>query len=290
MSKQKESHKYLITLYARVDEYLGDDNADPDQLPDIVVSFCIVIERLLKIKLYKKNPVLAFEISKMKEDSALSAIVLKKDSDIETIQIRQVLERIKIVFKRAFTEDELLALVDLYSVRNDFIHSYKADSKIALNYEDVIKKMGTVWEKMGPIATALLGKGAIKRSKPKKKYSEEELEQVLIDEVKEKIKSQRVFGRTFLNDTTYETAISRVDAGWGGAWGLVEKCPRCSSYGFSFERSKRDLFSTSAYRAFNQVLEEGSDQLFSGLYKCTQCHLELTAKEYEIAKRLLRGE
>ena len=49
MSKQKESHKYLITLYARVDEYLGDDNADPDQLPDIVVSFCIVIERLLMV-------------------------------------------------------------------------------------------------------------------------------------------------------------------------------------------------------------------------------------------------
>ncbi len=77
-----EKYRYLIDLYHKVDDYLTGNENNEDILPDIVVSFCVVIEKILKIKLYKKNPLLIYDVSKFKDPSKLLAIINKVDKNL----------------------------------------------------------------------------------------------------------------------------------------------------------------------------------------------------------------
>lgn len=271
--KHKKDYKYLLHLYSRVDDYLTNNQNNQEELPDIVVSFCTVIEKIIKIKLHKKNPVLIFDNSKMKDSNTLAIIVNKKEKDIETIKIAEILARFKIIFKNIFSDDELQALLDIYYIRNNFIHGYKEDNKILFDEEDVIKKMGTIWDKISKQAIILFGMDSVKKSNPKKKYTEEELEKVLIEEVRTKIKStQKWYGAYgVIPDSTSYQGI------YDSYWGTSEKCPRCGSYGFLLENSETDVLTRI------NMFQLGN---FSDLYKCKKCHLELTRKEYEIAKIL----
>jgi hypothetical protein len=275
MKKGKnENYKYLLRLCAIVDEYLADDSPNQDNLPDIVVDFCIVAEKIIKIRLHDKNPVLIFENGPIKDSDRLVAIIKKKEIDVETIKIDNAIGRYGLMFDDGFSESEAMALADIYKARNHFIHDYKSDDFILQNSENIIKKMGTLWEKISAQAIRIFGKELIKANKPQKKYSETELEQVLTEEVKKKIESKKLnpydcYGITgsVLNE---ESLFSCFDG---------EKCPRCGAYGFTIERPKisNDLI----------FLSRMSDPPF--LYKCKKCQLELTSKEYEIAKKIKAG-
>jgi len=286
MKKSKLNHKYLFHLYARVDTYLSSDHDGANSLPDVVVSFCVVVEKILKIKLHRKNPVLVFDNSRIKETDALLAVVLRKDRDIETSKIGSILERFKIMFKDIFSDDELQALLDIYDVRNCFVHGYRADNKIVFNDEDIIKKMGTIWEKISIQVVVIFGKESIKSAKPKKKYSELELEQALINEVKTKINMEKgSFG--------YHTLATSVLFPYHTASALnypseAVECPRCGVYGFSVGDDRASLMPFIRMSTFNA--NDVSSYSGSGLYKCGNCHLELTKKEYEIAKKIKTSE
>lgn len=278
---KKSNHKYLLTLYSKVNQFLADNPNDLEELPEMVVSFCIVVEKIFKIKLRKKNPLLVFDVSRMKDDDSLSIAVLEKEENIETIKIQNVIRRFEIIFKEVFSSAEMQALEDIYNVRNNFVHSYKADNKINFDSEDIIKKMGIIWGKISQLAIELFGKDGIKQGIPKKKYTEDELEFVLIEEVKKKLKTNKNpyvssaygFG---VNDNFYLEDVSPWSFGGGG-----EKCPRCGIYGFMLDGAQPDFASHVPTASISRFGVTPSD-----LYRCKKCHLELTRKEYEIARRL----
>ena len=284
MNPSEKNYKYLLGLYSLVDEYLADVPTKQENLPDVVVSFCIVTEKIFKIKLHKKNPVLVYENCKIKEDDALIAVIKEKELNIETIRIRETLNRYNLMFN-FFSDDEIQVLIDIYNTRNHFVHGYKPDDEILSEKENIVKKMGTVWEKISIEAVSIFGNDLIKSNKPKKKYSEEELEKVLIEEVKTKIKSnQRAYGLNSFNvaASDYIIPVSDFNQHYSPTMAFTtEKCPRCGSYGFSLDDANSDIFLPTTLR-----INVYSTRAFSDLYKCKFCNLELTRKEYEIAKKL----
>lgn len=280
MAKKKVEYKYLLQQYLKVDNFLVSENASDENLPDIIISFCTVVEKILKIKLYKRNPLLIFDVAKFKEDDALCIVSKKKEKEIETIKIQQLLGRFKLIFNKVFSEEELAVLKDLYDIRNFFIHSYKPDTEASFDSEDIIKKMGTIWDRISTQAVVLFGKGIKKAVEPKKKYSEAELEQVLMREVAAKIRNDQ-------NLAAYP--FRAISAGYTmlGSSGS-EICPRCRNNTFSFEPfGYSDLISSPASSYSALTLGDAYLGKFSDLYRCSVCNLELTKKEYEIAKRIM---
>lgn len=282
---KKENYQYLLRLYSLVDEYLADIPARQENLPEVIVSFCIVTEKIFKIKLHKKNPVLVYENGKIKDDDALVAVIKGRELSMETIKIRETLCRYNLVFDGEFTDDETQVLIDIYNARNHFLHGYKSDDDILVDKENIVKKMGTVWEKISAQAIFTFGKSLIKANKPKNKYSKTELEKVLIDEVRKKIESYKdnvydglfhtptVAAFTAQNNPLFVSSLSEIN----------EKCPRCGAYGFAIGGQSPSPFNISTI----SICQPGSS---SDLYKCNKCNLELTEKEYEIAKKLKNEE
>ena len=287
MSELSINHKYLISLHSRVDEFLS-NNGDAVVLPDAVVSFCIIVERIIKNKLYDKNPVLVFDNSKLKDIDCLISIVDKKDKNIETVKMFDALDRFNKVYEGTFSEDEIQVIKDIYFVRNNFVHGYKIDND-SLIEEDIIKKLGTVWEKVSNQSKDVLGESDLKISQPKKKYSEEELEKVLVEEVKKKIMPEDNFvhvihpydGNAVWQDFTSNTdnpfVVSPHTFVYQG-----EQCPRCKTFSLVWDGVDSDLLFGPVY--FNMY--NNPEKSPSNLYKCKKCNLELTKREYELVKSL----
>ena len=272
---KKSEHKYLLYLYSQVDSYLsGSKTEDGSCFPDKLVYFCTVVEKLIKIKLHKKNPVLIFDSSNFKDSDSLAAIINMTDKTIETIKIEDLLGRCKLCFPSFLSENELKILVDVYHIRNQFIHGYKTDNLIEYIEEDIINKMGTIWEKVSFFATALFGDELIKKNMPKKKYSEEELEKVLEEEVRSKIQARKsgintrfIYGLNEINSTLTHYGLNN------------DECPRCGSFAFELNDYNHGPFYVTRYGP-------SSEPNFLDLYKCNLCGLELTKKEYDIAKKI----
>jgi hypothetical protein len=272
---KKENYQYLLQLYSLVDEYLAGIIKKQENFPEVVVSFCIITEKIFKIKLHKINPVLIFENSRIKDDDSLVTVINKKESDIETIKIEKLLNRYKLMFDGEFSDAEIQVIIDIYNIRNHFIHGYKSDENILADKENIVKKMGTVWEKISVQAMTIFGKNLVKAKKPKEKYSKEELEKVLVEQVRKKIESYKndinnIYPRTIMSPN-YPSINTFANVG--------EKCPRCGEYGFSKGSFNQDLFSISNVNPYQP-------NVTSDLYKCSRCDLELTEKEYEIAKEI----
>jgi hypothetical protein len=269
---KKIDHKYLIDLYYLVGDYLSSNDSDETELPNVVVSFCVVCEKIFKLMLYRKNPVLIFDNLKIKDDDSLVAITKKINKKIETIKIRDTVNRFKLFFEKKFSEDEMQSILSLYNIRNELIHGYTIDKEVLVDIDDITKKMGTVWKKISEEAISLFGKNEIKFSKPKKKYTESELEKVLTEEVRKKIKSKE--------GDPFSIAVQLIPEYSETMLGSYARnsCPRCGSYNFSLKKLGDSLY-------------EGLG-LYSGLaslYLCSDCNLELTQKEYEIAKKIKAG-
>jgi hypothetical protein len=301
MKKDKENtsapdnindYKYLLKLFNLVNEYLSGVKENEENLSEIIVAFCIVSEKIFKIALYKVNPILVFNGSKLKDENELISIIKNQEKNIETIKMVDAANRYKAIFENKLTNDEAQVLVDIYNIRNGLIHGYKSDSKILLDSDDIIKKMGTVWEKISAEVVLVFGADKIRTSKPRKKYTEEELENILLEEVRKKINepTNHYNGSLFsLDDQSLNILTSRsqyldvaknVTAQFSPSYGsvLLERCPRCGNYSFSGEGSRADIIT-----AFNLTKKIVS------LYKCSICNLELTEKEYEIAKKIKKS-
>jgi hypothetical protein len=285
MVKKKQNHRYLISLYDKVDDFLSNGSNSSDDLADIVVSFCIVAEKILKIKLYNKNPILVFDLGFIKEDN-IAILSLKKEKDIKTAGIEGIISRFAIVFKKDFSSGELQTLKEIYNLRNSFVHSYKSDDEIIFDTEDVINKMGTLWEGLSKIAISLFGKEEIKNKKPKKKYTQKQLEDVLEEEVRKMLgsaESNMVFdsiygGMPLTHDYSLgANIVSSEDYLLSG-----ERCPRCGTF---FSLIHDDDKKSWSPMSFTQRLLMNRP---SNLYKCKKCNLELTEKQYEIAKKITK--
>lgn len=291
--RNKNEYSYLLHLYSKVDDFLTINGKKQGILLDVIVSFCVVVERIFKIKLYEENPVLLFDVSKMKDNGMLSIILKGKDKDINTIKIEETLERFSLMFPSVLTEGESQALSEIYSIRNCLIHGYRSDISVQFSEDDIIKKMGTIWEKISNQAQLLFGGESIKTSKPKEKYTEEELEDVLVEEVRKKIKSiGKQIGFYFnpnngsikplgdLNSSLYKAYNPQ------SSYFLSGSCPRCHSLSFSLGTTNSSIFPTrdTVSLSFKNIY---NNDVFSDLYKCRDCGLELTRREYEIAKRLI---
>lgn len=282
MARKKENYQYLLRLYSLVDEYLSDVSGESD-LPEIVIAFCIVIEKIFKIKLYKENPVLVYENAKIKDSNALISVIKGKELNIDTIKIRESIARYKLMFDGEFSDDEMQVLIDIYNIRNHFVHGFKSDEDILTDRENIVKKMGTVWEKISVMAVATFGKRIIKANEPKKKYSKEELENVLTEEVRKKIESYENKNSDFLHAGTFAFAHSN-DYSCRPIDFSGEICPRCGACGFS--KSDNGVNSLEFIRVNTNPLSAYPLSPSSNLYVCKKCNLELTEKEYEIAKKL----
>lgn len=278
MKSKKMEHRYLLSLYAKVDEYLSGTDTESLLLPEAIVSFCTIVEKLFKIRLYKKNPILIFDLAKFKDNaSAIAALTKGREMNIDTIKISEVLTRYRFVFDRDFSEDEIQILSDLFGARNDLIHGHSDSKEKILDVEDLQKKMGTIWEKISVMALKLFGTDAIKASKPKRKYTREELEKVLLEEVRKKIRKND--HSDFFSD--FSSIHTFSDVGFAHEFYGGESCPRCGSFSFSDEATSEAGLYLVGYHSF----PPGSD-----FYRCKSCNLELTKKEYGIAKRIKMGE
>lgn len=278
MKRKNENYEYLLYLYSFVDDHLSKNPTKHENFPNVLVSFCIVTEKIFKIKLHNKNPILAYDVSKIKETDALITVIKEKELDIETINIWESVKRFDLTFEGVFSAGEIQSILDIYYVRNHFVHGFRPDNKFLLDSENLIKKMGTVWEKISTLAVAIFGRDLIKANRPKTKYSEDELEKVLTEEVKKKIISPNTTRTNIF--FVYPPDINKLTVSPFNVSG--EKCPRCGSYSFSLE----SLINPDSFRATVNLLTQHS---ISDLYKCTNCHLELTRKEYEIAKKITPG-
>lgn len=291
MNKKEKEFKYLLSLYRKVDSFLSNKDRD-DFLDDILVCFCTVVEKILKIKLYKKNQLLIFEKSHISNIDSLTAIINKKDKNIETIKFNDVIDRTVSIFKnRIIDETEGQLLKDVYKIRNSLIHSHKKDNqKLYEDSDSLIKIMRTLWSKISIEAIKFYGRDIQKT--PKKLvdiYTKNELDKILEEEVKKKLKALskdnqgeslgQFINRPLTVDSTF--GISNYDLNIGPRQRLTYRagmdlkslttCPRCGLYGLYKEDDP-----------FSLLLEEKED----GIYKCPNCNIELTEKEYEIAKKI----
>lgn len=289
ISNERQKHEYLLRMYALVNDYFSEDNIDFNFLPEIVVAFCTVVEKILKIELYEKNPFLVFDQLKLKDDDICSVIAINKEScNIETIKIENVLTRYNIIFEDEFSEEEINTVLEIYRIRNFFVHGYKIDRELSYDKEDVVKKMGTVWGKIIKIANKIYGEENIRNVVPKKRYSNEELHAVLTREVKEKISNHERYNIVgVVANTQYSLEDSMLTP---FAFDHSNKCPRCDSFGFSLKpnnKSAYDLLSTMTGSVFHvDNLNSSNNQL----YRCPHCGLELTKLEFEIAKKINQNE
>jgi uncharacterized protein with PIN domain len=143
--------------------------------------------------------------------------------------------------------------------------------------------MGAVWEKISNLVVTIFGKDAIKANKPKTKYTEKELEMVLEEEVKKKIGgSNSRSSISFITSFPGEYVARVNDDFTGNFFSRAELCPRCNSYSLSLENHQPQSVTIPSASAIDQFLYHKP----SNLYRCSNCNLELTRKEYEIAKKL----
>ncbi len=273
---KKNEHKYLLYLYNKVNKFLSSKNVEIDEcFPEKLVSFCVVIEKLIKIRLYKKNPVLIFALASFKDINLLIAIINGQDKKIKTIEIDLLLERCKSFFPKFLTENELSALREIYHIRNQFIHSYKSDDCNEYDKLDVINKMGSIWDKVSAYAVTFFGNDLIVKHQPKLKYTDEQLNKVLEDEVRTKINNTEseigVLLRYNRDDNYNHFELLQLG---------TNVCPRCGSNGFELNDSHDFKFAID-YQPIWDMKNK-----FLDLYKCRSCNLELTRKEFDIAKKI----
>lgn len=279
-SKSNNNHKYLLNLYSRVNEFLGEESINNDDVPEVIVSFCTAVEKILKIKLYNINPVLPYDTSGsiVKQDDLLPAIVLKKENNsLQTLKIESIIKRVEIIFEDEFTSGELQILNDIYKLRSCFIHGCKSDNEVEYEVDEIVRKMGTFWPKISKIAEALFGADKIKSASPKKMYSEKELEKVLEDDVKKMIHSSKMEQPLYGHNLDGDMFTPELTYG--------DKCPRCGSGLFSMISENRSW--ATMYDSIGTFT--ASPEFATGLYKCKKCNLELTEKQYEIAKKITKS-
>lgn len=273
--KKSDNYHYLIELHSSIDEYLSSSTPNHDKLQTIVVSFCIVTEKIFKIQLYKKNPLLVYNYKKLKEDDAFITIINKKERNVETISIGQLIERYSLLFDERFSGEEMQIIRDLFNIRNHFIHSHQPDNYHLNNADIIITKMGTVWSQISSQSKEIFGNSLIKVKKPKKTYSDSQLKELLKNEVKKKIEKKGNF------DEIWSHVVLTEEYPAFGI-GKSERCPRCGKYGFEKEPFNTITTCATGSYYFNDFKNYNSD----GLYKCKSCNLELTKKEFEIAKEI----
>lgn len=270
MPKKKENYSYVKSLFIKVNNFLDSDEKNLSELPDIIVSFCIMIEKTVKITLYSKNPLLIFEHAHIRDCNTISVIALKKDhGDIPTIKMDMALDRFFIVFKNKLSQDKIEVLKGLYKIRNEFVHGYKQDNQVCLDSDDIIKKMGFLWLDISKICTKVLKLNQADIKKPILKYTQDELDKVLEDEVQLMIsprKEKSILNSLYEKSLSYDKLIPISSSASFGIYNRV--CPRCKQRTLNHSGNSLSLLSEP------------------GLYKCKECDLELTEKQYEIATRL----
>lgn len=265
-----KDYDFLISSYRRVDTYLKGDQ-DLAVFSEVIVSFCVCVEKIIKIILHKKNPALVFDANKI-TDSTILAIILKKEESINTSHMFEVINRFNKVKKTIFTDGEVGALQDIYKARSHFMHSYKKDLHTSSEKEDLIKKMGSLWGKISDLIVKEFGKDNLKKHAPAKKYTESELKNIFKEEVRELINYRSYRSTpTSLIETTLTTPLSPLGLGF-------VMCPRCQKNTLS----KNEESFIGVYEKLNTL-----DYIESGnLYKCKNCNLELTENQYKIAKEI----
>lgn len=277
-----QKHKYLRAICGEVNSFLANPKTDEEKLPHIIVSFCVATEKILKIKLHEKNPVLIFRLEDLKRDNFLLEVVLAKEGNLQTEKITTIINRFRAIFPKLLSEEEAAALRHIYNLRNCFVHSHTHDQSVKINSEDIVKKMGAVWERIRAIGVGIFHQGWFDGRGPVKKYSEEELENALESEVAQLI------------SPTFDTRIrgildnSLLGASSGSLYPRFGRtCPRCGSRGFSQDRESGFLSSLANDSPVSVSYYDGHmNSVSSNLFRCGVCHLELTERQYEIAKKI----
>ena len=280
VKNQKQEYTYLLEAYNITHTYLTKKEADECSSKDfseLVINFWLIVEKILKIRLYQKNPALVFRCSDLQSEDQLIAIAKECEDCINTVKFEKVLNRFKKVFKNVFEVEEIKAIEDIYKVRNNIIHSYKSCEDLDLDEEAAFKKMGSIWTKLTEQAEIILGP-SIQKGNPKETYTKEELRKMLEDAVREKIGYNEKIGNDKIDCFVDESEVGPFYDAF-----RAPTCPRCNTPGFSKKRIRTNNLSSEPF-IYEASQENKKD--YSELYKCEECNLELTEEEYKIAKEI----
>lgn len=282
MTKKKiEEYEFLLRKYHEVSDYIGNKKPDFLILPDVIVSFCIFIERLLKIKLYKENPLLPYRSNYLTNFDNLVGIIKKKESGLKTLEFGDTINLYRKIFPNSFNDAEEGIFLEIYKIRNEFVHSHRADIDRVLSYDDIFTKIATVWGGISKIAKTIFGERAVKSVKPSKVYTDEDLRRIQEEEVK-KIIGSKIFGNRDFT-TSFVPHVDMHDVySIDMAYIKNEQCPRCGRHAFLPRKDNKPPSYLDVQIEWNEYLPITPD-----VYKCNHCGLEFTRNQYEIAKRIL---
>lgn len=302
----KQDNFYLQNIFKKISQLLEKNLEDISEaeIAEASHDFCILIERILKMKLYQKNPLLVFDASRI-DNNNLLPIARGEDLSFNTIKFEETLKRFNYIFLNfSFGDYFTPVLTSLYEEnRNPLTHSYKSDKDIVnlKNKEKIVKDIGSLFPWFSDIAKDFIDiSEAPADISIGKKYTEEELEEIFKEELKKKLiyyKNNDYFTNSLNTSNTNFLKVSelkpitfmeplkpglidipQIEPSFSSRdISIHNECPRCRLY---------KLKSPGKDNLYNYLVYPAQSQNNSYLYKCSNCNLELTEKEYQMSKKI----
>lgn len=227
-----------------------------------VVDVIFVLEQVLKIKIAEENILLVY--TELPKDVNLKDVLEHASvANLHTVRIIPALERFKILFPESDITKNSQSAVLLSSYRNEIYHHVvpiqETESLASLVQNLFGAMLGELEGIIGPMA---------KLSGVKRELTKEEVAELFEDSIRRKLALGNHTRDLFM---PYD-GLSGTDS----IYGFPSMCPRCRRRSFA-ESRQQSIF----------VYQGGAGEPY---YQCSNCHLELTTEEYEVAKKILMSE
>jgi len=267
--KLEEGRKKLITKKLdSVANTLRKKSVHKGDLLEAVLNLTFVLEQFFKIKIAKKNILLVY--SKLPETDQIKKILNKECvENNNTIKALDAFNLFKILFPKTRLAKQKQSVELIITARNEIYHHIVPYKKI--NNAELQKLVLTTFHALiNDSQTVFKYKAPAKQEGTT--FTTEEVEKIFDKVVEKKIqKRDSLFtpGMTIAGYYNEPLPISGILSTTG------LECPRCGFY--TLQSPTEDLsFVLSASRSFAPGV----------LYKCQNCHLELTEEEYEAVQRI----
>ncbi|MEI6352906.1 MAG: hypothetical protein WCO35_03150 [Candidatus Nomurabacteria bacterium] len=272
-----KDYAYISKLYSEIKNTLkSKNNINLVEKLSLVVNFCVLLEKLIKLRLSVENKLLVY-YGKSFNDDFIFGILKDKIPPTSFEAKTKTFNEANNLFNKlfdVFSENEILLLDNIYNIRNAIVHSYFQDNKILDSEENIIKDISTILDKVNSLLEEMFGKEAIASIKigGEEKYSKEELEEVLREQVRKKI----LYGRNKRTNYFFDK-LSMIKTEEYSFPNNGLSCPACGNYSLEGKDIENNFYPI-AVSVFNYKDKD--------IYICSKCGLQLTKREYEIAKEI----